>query len=149
MQVDKRLLSASVVAIGLLASSTAAWAATARVDCNKHQAGTACAGAAGPLKATIVPSTHDPKVDAKWPLKVTAALSGKPAHASAAYQFLFAGQVVSTQYPRYKKHFMFSGNFSDTLVFPPDSTGEPLTLQVVVRSGSNAVELDWSITSKQ
>jgi hypothetical protein len=150
MQLHKGLLSAPLALIVLLGSGAAARAANhATVNCNRHPAGSSCSATAGSLEASIVPSAHDPKVNAKWPLKVTATLRGKPARASAVYQFLFAGQVVSTQYPLYKKHFMFTGSFSDTLVFPPDSEGEPLTLQVVIGSGSTTVALDWSITPKK
>jgi hypothetical protein len=101
----------------------------------------------GPLSATLTPSTHTPKVNAKWPITVTATLSGKPAHATAIYDFLLGEAVVGTEYPRYNKHFSFTGHFSDTLVFPPDSAGEPLTLQVVVKASGHTVNLDWAITS--
>jgi hypothetical protein len=101
----------------------------------------------GPLSASMVPSTHHPKVNAKWPLKVTATLHGKPAHASAVYEFLFGGSVVSTQYVRGNKHFAFTGHFSDDLVFPPASEGEPLTLSVVIAADGHKVSLEWAITS--
>jgi len=42
----------------------------------------------GPLTATIVPSTHHPKINAKWPLSVTATLAAKPAHATSLYLFM-------------------------------------------------------------
>jgi len=102
----------------------------------------------GPLSVTFVPSTHTPKVNAKWPLSVTATVNGKPAqHATAVYEFLFGGLVVSTQYPRFNKHFKFTGHFSDDLVFPPDSKGEPLTLRVVIKASGHTVNLNWSITA--
>src|ERR1039458_2151391 len=55
-------------------------------------------GSSGPLSATLKPSTHTPKVNAKWPIVVTATLSGKPAHATAVYDFLYDGAVVGTGY---------------------------------------------------
>src|SRR5579871_5540792 len=74
----------------------------------------------GPLTAVLTPPpTHTPKVNVKVPLSVTATLSGKPARASAFYEFLFAGQVVTTRYVNNNRHFMFTGHYSDTLVFPP------------------------------
>ena len=103
--------------------------------------------ASGPLRATLTPSTHTPKVNAKWPIVVTATLNGKPAHATAVYQFLYSGQVVGTEYPHYNKHFSFTGHFSDTLVFPAESVGEPLTLRVVIKASGHTVNLSWSITS--
>ena len=101
----------------------------------------------GPLSATLQPSTHTPKVNVKWPITVTATLSGKPAHATAFYDFLFGGQVVSTQYVNNNKHFSFTGHYSDKLLFPPQSAGEPLTLSVVITSAGHTVKLDWSIKS--
>jgi len=101
----------------------------------------------GPLSATLLPSTHTPKVNVKWPITVTATLSGKPAHATAIYEFLFGGAVVSTQYVKSNKNFSFTGHFSDKLLFPPDSADEPLTLRVVIRAAGHTVNLNWSITS--
>jgi len=51
-------------------------------------------GSSGPLTATLTPPpTHSPKDNVKVPITVTATLNGKPAsHASAFYQFLFAGR---------------------------------------------------------
>ncbi|MGD1051825.1 MAG: hypothetical protein ABR947_12230 [Solirubrobacteraceae bacterium] len=104
-------------------------------------------GSSGPLSATLLPSTHTPKVNVKWPITVTATLSGKPAHATAFYEFLFGGSVVSTQYVSNNKHFSFTGHFSDKLLFPADSAGEPLTLRVVIKAAGHTVNLNWSITS--
>jgi hypothetical protein len=143
------LVSATLVAAALLAWCASAAAASVTVSCNKTtKAGGACSAKAGPLRAAIIPSTHTPKVNASWPLKVTATAHGKPARASAIYRFLFDGVVVSTQYPRFNKHFSFTGQFSDTLVFPPDSAGQPLTLEVLVSSGADTVALGWSIDVK-
>jgi len=104
-------------------------------------------GTSGPLRATLKPSTHTPKVNAKWPITVTATLGGKPAHASASYEFLFGPVVVSTQYPHNNKRYSFTGQFSDTLVFPAASVGQPLTLRVVIKAQGHTVNLNWSIKS--
>ncbi len=53
----------------------------------------------GPLTATLAPSTHTPKINKNWPITVTATVKGKPAHATAAYEFLFAGMVVQHRVP--------------------------------------------------
>jgi hypothetical protein len=144
------LVSAALAAAALLAWCASAAAASVTVSCNKTtKAGAPCSANAGPLRAAIIPSTHTPKVNAPWPLKVTATAHGKPTRASATYRFLFDGLVVSTQYPRFNKHFTFTGQFSDSLVFPPDSAGQPLTLEVVVSSGADTVALGWSINVKQ
>jgi hypothetical protein len=106
-------------------------------------------GSSGPLAATLAPSTHTPTINKKWPIVVTAKLSGKPAHAAAKYEFLFDGAVVMTEYPYSNKHFAFTGSFHDNLVFPPDAKGEPLTLRVVVSVAGHSVNLDWAVTPKQ
>ena len=105
-------------------------------------------GSSGPLVATLTPSTHTPKINTLVPITVAATLNGKPAHATAAYQFLYGGAVVApTQYPRNNKHFSFTGHFSDTLNFPADSLGFTLTLRVVIKAAGHTVNLPCSITS--
>ncbi len=123
-------------------------AAVQPVACTSKAAapGHACSEASGPLRVTIVPSTHHPKINAKWPLEVSAAMNGKPVTAGAFYEFLFGFAVVSTQYVHYNKHFMFHGRFTDTLVFPPASQGQALKLRVVVKAAGRTVNLDWAIT---
>ena len=108
-------------------------------------------GRSGPLSVTFTPPpTHTPKVNANIPIAVSATLSGKPVHgATAKYQFLFAGTVVSTQYPRYNKHFTFNGSFKDTLVSPAESVGEPLTLRFVFGAGGHTVSFSWAITAQK
>jgi hypothetical protein len=102
----------------------------------------------GSLKATMKPPpTHRPKINTNVWITVTATLSGKPAHATAKYQFLFAGAVVGTQYPLFNPHFSFTGHFTDNLVFPPSAVGEPLTLRVLIGAGGRTVHFDWSITA--
>ena len=65
-------------------------------------------------------------INTKIWITVTATLSGKPAvHATAKYEFLFAGLVVSTQYVRYNKNFSFTGQFRDDLIFPRSAVGQP------------------------
>ena len=85
----------------------------------------------------------------KWPIVVTATLKGKPAHASAVYEYLFNGIVVATRYPNSNKHFTFTGHFSDNLVFTPPSAGEPLTLRVVIKASGHTVNLDWAVTPQK
>ena len=132
---------ASRIVFGCLTAALAALAPASAL------AGTPTLNASsGPLKATMKPPpTHQPKVNTNVWITVTATLSGKPAHATAKYEFLFAGAVVSTQYPRFNPHFSFTGHFTDNLVFPPSAVGEPLTLRVVIKAGSRAVHFDWPI----
>ena len=77
----------------------------------------------GPLSATLTLSSRTPKINAPDPITVTATLNGRPARATAVYQFVFNGAVVSTQYPYNNKHYTFTGHFSDKLTFPASSLG--------------------------
>lgn len=108
-------------------------------------------GHSGPLSVTFTPPpTHTPKENTKVPIAVAATLSGKPVRgATAKYVFLFGGIPVSTQYPRFNKHFTFDGSFKDTLVFPPSAVGEPLTVRFVVSAGGHTVSFNWAITAKK
>ncbi len=131
-----RGLVAGLLSLGLGLAATGAGAATL------------VKASSGPLSATLAPSTHTPKVNAKWPIVVTATLSGKPAHATAVYDFLYDGVGRrGTGHVKNNKHFSFTGHFSDSLVFPPSSDGEPLTLSVVISAAGHTVKLDWSIKS--
>ena len=103
----------------------------------------------GPFAVTLVPpTTHTPKVNTNVWITVVATLNGKPASkATAYYQFLFGGVVVSTQYVDKNKHFTFTGHFKDNLVFPASAVGEPLTLRIIVKAGGRTVHFDWAITA--
>jgi hypothetical protein len=101
----------------------------------------------GPLTATLKPSTHTPKINTPMTLTVTATLKGKPAHATAVYEFVFGGSVVSTQYPYNNKHYSFTGHFRDTLSFPASSLGFTLTLRVVIKAAGHTANLNCPITS--
>jgi len=147
MRPSSLLTSAAVTVACLVLAGGAKAAKTVSCASKAAVAGQPCSASSGPLLATMVPSTHDPKINAKWPLEVSATLDGKPAHAGAEYQFLFGFTVVSTQYPRSNKRFTFTGHFSDNLVFPPDAKGEPLTLQIVIEDAGHTAKLDWAISA--
>ena len=108
-------------------------------------------GRSGPLRVTLTPPpTHTPKINTNIPIAVSATLSGKPVRgATAKYVFLFAGSVVSTQYPRNNKHFTFNGSFKDNLVFPASAVGEPLTLRFVIGDSGHSVSFNWAINAKR
>lgn len=95
----------------------------------------------GPLTATFSASTHHPNCRQHWPVTVTASYHGKPAHATAFYQFLSGTQVVDTQYPftgtprNTNDHkWVFYGSFTDNTFGPFGalSVGHPLTVRAVV-----------------
>jgi hypothetical protein len=101
----------------------------------------------GPLTAVLAPPPHDPTINRKVPITVTATVSGKPAKkATAYYVFLLAGVAVTApQYVNGNKNFTFNGHYSDTLDFPAQSLGEPLTFRVVVKDAGHTVNLDWAV----
>ena len=126
-----------VLAAGVL---TAALASAAQA--------TVVRSASGPLAATLTAGTHSPKAGAQWPVKVIATLAGRPARAAIVYQFVFGGQVVSSQIPRYtngRPHTSFTGTFSDSLQFPARAVGFPLTLRMHITAGGRIVNLDYAL----
>jgi hypothetical protein len=118
--------------------------------------------AAAPFKATLTAPTHRPKANALWRITVTArSNSGKSLRATADYQFLLHGQVVSRAHPSPNadprsacakagncRHspWPFRGRFRDTLVWPARSAGIDLTFRVVVKvKGLGTRNLDYSV----
>jgi hypothetical protein len=98
----------------------------------------------GPLTATFTAGTHDPNCKQKWPITVTARYHGKPVRATAFYQFLSGGGVVSRQYPfadtRLNPHnhiWKFYSRFTDNTFGPFGAlaVGVPLTVRAVVQVG--------------
>jgi hypothetical protein len=111
------------------------------------------AGAAVPFKATIHTPSSQPQINKDWTVTVTArTAAGAPLRATATYQFLFQGQVVSTQFPwpghpnGGKKPWAFRDHFTDRMRFPARSRGIPLTLRVVVKvAGKGTVNLNKQV----
>jgi hypothetical protein len=116
----------------------------------------AAPASAASFRAHLKASGHNPTANKPWPITVTVrSASGKALRATAFYEFLFNGQVVSTQYPAPKggtRHspLAFTGKFSDTLVWPARSVGMPLTFRVVVAvKGSGKKNLDYKVRVKR
>lgn len=114
----------------------------------------ATAAQAAPFKATLKTPSTQPRVNKHWKITVTArSNSGKPLRATAKYQFLYDGQVVSTQYPdpghdvsRRHSPYPFTGKYTDSLLFPARARGFPLTFRVVVTvKGKGTINLDKAV----
>jgi hypothetical protein len=115
----------------------------------------AAAPPAAPAEATFVSKLtvpgHHPKAGKRWPVTVTARTrSGKALRATALYQFLYQGQVVSTQGPTpngpdSKRPYHFTGVMHDpSFKWPARAVGYRLTLRVVVRvKGRGKRNLDY------
>lgn len=98
----------------------------------------------GPLTATFKAGTGRPNCKQKWPVTVTARYNGKPAHATAFYQFMSGNTVVSHQNPfagtsrnRRNTIWHFYGSFYDNTFGPFGAlaVGHKLTVRAVVTVG--------------
>jgi hypothetical protein len=98
----------------------------------------------GALTATFTAKTHYPNCKQLWPVTVTARYNGKPAHATAYYQFLLGGQLVGNQYPfsgtsknPHARVWHFYGSFYDYTFGPFGALaeGHRLTVRAVVQVG--------------
>ena len=126
----RRTLVAGIAAFGLLVPASVAEAAS--------------------FVARLKAPGHHPKAGKRWTIKVSARTrSGKPVRARAYYQFLYGGQVVSTQYPSPRSRpgqcpggsgcrrspYPFRGSYRDpTIVWPRRAVGYRLTFRVVVKT---------------
>ncbi|MGH2858665.1 MAG: hypothetical protein ACRDMJ_14420 [Solirubrobacteraceae bacterium] len=108
----------------------------------------------GPLTATFRAPTHHPNCRQKWPVTVTATYNGRPARATAFYQFMYGGTVVGRQYPfsntrrnRHDRLWHFRGRFTDNTFGPFGSlaVGQPITVRAVVRDGRYTAYPSYSV----
>jgi hypothetical protein len=99
----------------------------------------------GPLTATFSASTRHPNCKQYWPVTVTAKYHGHPAHATAFYQFLYNGSLVSTQNPwahtrrnPHNRPWRFYGSYTDNTFGPFGAlaVGQTLDVRAVVQVGS-------------
>ncbi len=100
----------------------------------------AVTASSGALTATLIASGHSPKVNAAWPIHVTATESGQPASATIVYEYLYGGAVVA-----HRSHYTFTGHFTDTLRWPASAVGYPLTFRAVITSAGATVNLDYPV----
>ncbi len=99
----------------------------------------------GPVYGELVAVNHSPTVNKPWAysVKVTNA-AGRPLSGTVAIEFTFGGEVVGHDTP--PVHPVRNGLWHDTLEFPAQSEGEPLSVQAVVHTSAGSVTLDWPIT---
>lgn len=101
---------------------------------------------AASFKITPHIANHTPTINVKWPIRLTVTKGKKKLSGSVRYQFLFQGSVVSNQ----PGHKFTHGVFKDTMVFPGNSLGQPLTLRILVTVPHYGTEhIDWAITTQQ
>ncbi len=94
---------------------------------------------------TLAASTHHPSVGAPWPIVIHARSSdGAPLRAEVRYEFLFAGSVVAR-----RSHYRFKGTLRDTLRWPANSAGVPLTFRAVVSTALGTRRRDYAVRVKR
>ncbi len=106
-------------------------------------AGSALAAA---FKVTPQIPNHRPTVGREWPIKLGVTRGRTKLSGSVSYEYLFNGSVLSKQ----KGHRFRGGVYTDRLVFPAKSVGQPLTLRfLIVIPSYGRQKLDWAITPRR
>jgi hypothetical protein len=101
---------------------------------------------AASFKITPHIANHAPTINVKWPVRLTVTSGKKKLSGSVKYEFLFDGAVVSHQ----AGHSFSHGVYNDTMIFPGQSLGQPLTLRILVTVPKYGTEhLDWKIATQK
>lgn len=104
---------------------------------------------APPFKATLVASTHTPKVNSNWFYVVSVTDSrGRLVKATVTSQIVDPlGGVHPVEFGCCKKNIVnhaFTGVFGDVVIFPPEAQGFRVNFRVVVRAlGAKRVLTYW------
>jgi len=97
-------------------------------------------GSGGGVSASMHATTHNPKVNAPWPIRFTVTRGGQTVRASVSYEYLFGGQVVA-----HRSHYTFTGHFSDVFHWPSTAVGYPLTFRAVIVAEGVSINLDYPV----
>ncbi|MDE3131499.1 MAG: hypothetical protein KGL16_10130 [Acidobacteriota bacterium] len=98
------------------------------------------------FKITPHIANHTPTIDKKWPVELTITRGRAKLSGSVKYQFLFQGSVVSHQ----PGHAFKRGVYRDTMLFPAQALGQPLTLRILVTVKRYGTEhIDWAVKAQQ
>jgi len=125
-------------------SNTATPASTAASTTTTVSVGGALSVSTGPVHSTLRGANHAPTVNRGWAYTVTATdAAGHRLSGTVDIEFVFEGQVVGRDTP--PTHPITNGRWHDTLMFPADAVGEPLTFQAVVHTHLGSITLDWPI----
>ena len=97
------------------------------------------------MRGTLRAQNHAPTVGKSWRYSVTVTdAAGHPLSGTVDIEFAFGGQVVGHDTP--PTHPVAHGHWTDTLKFPADAVGEPLSFRAVVHTSAGSITLDWPIT---
>jgi hypothetical protein len=126
-------------------SSTSTSATTAAPVTANPAAASSATVASGPVRATLRGANHTPVAGKNWTytVRVTDA-GGKALAGTVETDFVVAGLgVVGKETPA--AHKLKNGELTDTLQFPTDAVGHPITLATVVHTSAGAVALGWPV----
>lgn len=87
---------------------------------------------------------HLPTAGKSWPITATVTRGRTKLTGSVKYEFLYYGSVVSHQ----PGHSFKEGVYHDTLKFPKDAIGYPLTLRVIVTTHYGTADVDWAVKTR-
>jgi hypothetical protein len=98
----------------------------------------------GDLRATLVGQDHTPKAGKLWRYTVwVSGPGGHPAAGTADVGFTLGSTVVGHDSPRF--HALKGGRVTELLTFPAAAVGQPLALQVIVRTKQGTLTLRWPV----
>jgi hypothetical protein len=95
------------------------------------------------LVAVLHAAGHHPHVG-NFPITLTLTRAGHPVAGHVSYEFLFGGQVVSRQ-PVGMESPNFVGTFHDTLIWPANSVGYPITVRVLITTPYGPTHVDYTV----
>ena len=141
---------------GSKSSSTSTTSSTASTSVQAHPPTTSAAttssspgsGVAsvrtGPVRGTLRGQNHAPGVNRSWRYSVTVTdATGQPLNGTVDIEFAYGGQVVGHDTP--PTHPVVDGHWHDSLQFPAEAVGMPLSVQAVVHTRLGSITLDWPI----
>ncbi len=129
-------------------SSTATQAATTTTTTPTTPPGGSASVTTGQVRGTLRGENHAPKVNQQWRYTVTVSdAAGHPLSGTVDIEFTYGGAVVGRDTP--PTHPVKSGRWSDNVIFPSASVGQPLTFRAVVHTRLGSITLDWPITVTQ
>jgi hypothetical protein len=98
----------------------------------------------GPVHGRLTAEDHAPVVGQAWRYLVTVTdAAGHPLSGTVDIKFVYGGVVVGHDRP--PTHPVSDGRWHDTLEFPSDAVGEPLSFRAVIHTRLGSITLDWPI----
>ena len=98
----------------------------------------------GPVLGTLRGQNHAPVANRSWRYSVTVTdATGRPLNGTVDIEFAYGGQVVGHDTP--PTHPVVDGRWHDSLQFPAEAVGMPLSVQAVVHTRLGSITLDWPI----